>query len=168
MSAALDNKSYEIVLHDPDHVKGIAFNMVFMIWRRHTTAAAYQHGMKVVRQLASTHPTGVGVCHVVETDAIPPDAAARAVFVDFLRMREVQHFSVTHEGSGFKAATVRAIVAGVHAFARPTFPHSVHSRVGDAARWHASIQEKLGRKEPGAHIESIAQALRHFHRETYP
>lgn len=168
MNAPESRRHFDLVDLDEDHAKGLAFNMLFMIWRRRTLATAYTRGMQIVRELGAKYPEGVGVLQVVEVDAIPPDSAARSAFVEFFHLKEINHYSVTHEGSGFKAASVRAIAAAAHAMARPRCAHSVHSTLLSAAEWHAKRQIELGHTEDATRIESIAQALRRLHWEKYP
>ena len=72
--------------------------------------------------MGERHPEGIGVLQVVETSASrPPDEAARKVFSQALDVcdKYVKHHSVVHEGSGFKAASVRAIVMGVYMVHQP-------------------------------------------------
>jgi hypothetical protein len=161
-------RQFEVLDLDEDHAKGIAFNMLFMVWRRRTLATAYTRGMQIVRELGAAYPEGIGVLQTVEVDAIPPDAQARGAFVEFFHLKEIKHYSVTHEGSGFKAASVRAIAAAAHAMARPKCAHSVHSTVASAAQWHERQQVLLARREPAAQIELIAQTLRQMHWDKYP
>ncbi len=158
----------EVVAMDEDHIKGTAFNLLFMVWRRRTLAEPYRGGIQLVNELALKHPEGVGVIQVVETEASPPDSEARKAFTDFLKLTAIRHFSVTHEGSGFKAASVRAITSGVHALARPSFDHAVHSTVAEAARWAAVHNKSIGRNDDWQAIERVMQTLRKIHLDKYP
>ena len=162
------NIDFDVVEVDEDHIKATAFNMLFMDWRRRTLPAAYRRGIDRVHELAKVYREGVGVCQVVEVDAVPPDSETRSMFVEFLRLQHVKHFSVTHEGVGFKAASVRAIVSGVHALARPKCEHSVFPKLSEAARWHEENQRRIGHSEPAARIERVMQGIRKMHRERYP
>ena len=96
------------------------------------------------------------------------DSSARAAFVDFFHLKEIKHSSLTHEGSGFKAASVRAIAAAAFAVARAKSAYSVHSTLLSASEWHEKRQIELGHREDATRIESIAQALRRVHWEKYP
>jgi hypothetical protein len=158
----------EVVAVDADHSKGSAFNIAFMVWRRRTLVGPYRDGIALVNSLALKHPGGVGVMHVVETEASPPDSEARKAFADFLKQPAIKHFSVTHEGTGFKAASVRAIASGVHALARPGFEHAVHSTVADASRWASGQNRQLGRSDDWQAIERVMQTLRRMHIEKFP
>lgn len=153
---------------DRDHAKGIAFNMLFLSWRFHTHATAVRPCFALLEQLGERYPEGVGVCHVVESDAIAPSFAARKLMSEIQNLSIVKHYSVTHEGTGFKAASIRAVVAGIHALSRAACEHSVHSDFSRAAEWHARCQVALGRSETGQQIDAVLESLRARHRQQYP
>lgn len=155
---------------DQDHLKGTAWNMLFMIWHKRTTAFAMDRARDLVGDLSRTHPGGIGVLQVVEVGAIPPDAAARQAIGRFLSAGEghVRHSSVIHEGAGFGAAGVRAVMAGIYMLQRPKFPHVVFASVAGAARWHAEHQRELGLHTEGAHIEGVVRALEQTPRGVEP
>jgi hypothetical protein len=164
----LFDSELEVVASDFDHIKGAAFNIAFMVWRRQTLVGPYREGIALANRLALKYPRGVGVMHVVETEATPPDGETRRAFTEFFKQPAIKHFSVTHEGTGFKAASVRAIISGVHALARPGFQLAVHSSVADAARWAAEQNQQLGRREDWQSIERVLQTLRRMHLEKFP
>jgi len=158
----------EVLEDDHDHVKGVLSNLVMVVWRRRTLLGPYRDAMQLVTRVGRRHPTGVGVMQVVEVDAVPPDSDTRNAFGEMMRHPAVKHFSLTHEGTGFKAASVRAIVSGVNALARPRFPHSVHSSVADASRWAAEKNRIIRAWDDAAAIELALQSLRRLHVEKYP
>lgn len=158
----------DVVEIDQDHVVATASNMLFLLWCLHTQAGAYRRAIRVASQLADRFREGVGACHYLEVTVIPPGSETRRAFVDFLRLPGLKHFSVTHEGAGFKAASVRAVVAGVHALGRPTCEHTVHKSITEAAEWHATQQAKIGRRDSADVIAKTIQTLRTLHKERYP
>jgi hypothetical protein len=166
--AAVPSELLEVLEMDRDHAKGVAFNMLFMSWRFHTHASAIRPCFEILELLAKRFRDGVGVCHIVEAEALPPTAMARKLMSEVLRLPIVRHYSVTHEGAGFKAASIRAVVVGIHTLARPSCPHSVHSSFSRAAEWHAEQQAALGRHESAAKIASTFETLRARHRQSYP
>ena len=153
---------------DADHVKGVGVNLVLLVWRYRTLLEPHRAAMRLVTQVAAQHPKGVGVMQLVETTAVPPDSETRKDFGAMLRLPGVGHFCVIHEGSGFKAASVRAIVSGVHALSRPAFPHSVHDNIVDAARWAAARNLSIAAPGDAPAIEAALRALRRLHAERYP
>jgi hypothetical protein len=163
-----DSRALTLIDCDADHAKGSAFNMLFMVWRHRTDVRAYRRGIVCALELGRRYPEGIGICQLVDADAVAPDADARAAFVDLYRLGVVKHLSVTYEGTGFKAAAVRAVIAGAQALGRPKYPHSVHFTLAAAARWHAKHQAALGRPETAALIERSIQDLRRIQRETFP
>lgn len=160
--------SLRVIQSDYDHAQGVAYNLVLLVWRRRTMPDAYRAAMRLATEHARQYPRGVGVMHVVETDAVPPEAESRKAFNEFMKWPGVAHSSVTHEGTGFKAASVRAIVVGTAALARATFPNSVHSSVADAASWAAAQNRTIGAPSDARAIEAALQSLRRFHLEKYP
>ncbi len=159
---------FRLVDVDEDHAKAVAFNMLFLVWRRRTLGPAYRRGMTLVRDLSARFPEGVGVCQLVEVNASPPDSDTRRAFVEFMKIDGVKHFSVLHDGTGFKAASVRAVMSSVHMLARPKFKFAVHNSVLAAAAWHAAAQAELGRRETPEIIERVIRGLRELHRDRYP
>ena len=158
----------EVAGLDEDHVAGTIHNLVIIVWRFRTRFEPYRAGIRLLEKLSRSHPEGVGTLQIVETEASPPEADARKAFKDALEVPGLRHFSVTHEGTGFKAASVRAIVWGVHTLARPTFPYAVHDSVAEAARWAVEHNRALGRRDDARSIEEAIRELRRLHRERYP
>ncbi len=159
---------FELLEIDEDHAKARAFNMLFLVWRRRTLADAYGRTVPIARELVAKFPEGIGIAQVVEVDAVPPDSDARTLFSYLSRLDGLVHLSVTHDGVGFKAAAVRAIMTGVQALGRPKCKLTVVADVDTAARWHAVEQSMLGRRETAAEIAGIIRSLRQIHRERYP
>jgi hypothetical protein len=155
---------YTLVEADEDHLKATTSSMLFMVWRRRTLADAFRRAVTIVERLATKNPAGIGVCQVIEVDAIPPDSAARSVFVEFHRMGQVKHCTVIHDGAGFKAASVRAVMVGTITLARPPGKVTVHSSVQEAATWHTEQDRRLA----AADIATVVGELRTLHRERYP
>lgn len=153
---------------DEEHVAGVYFNLVMLLWRYHTHLEAYRGAIRLATQTSAHHPSGIGVMQIVETTAIPPDSETRKEFGTMMKVPGIRHFCVTHEGIGFKAAAVRAIVSGVHALARPSFPHAVHDDLATAARWAATHNKSIGAPSDADGIEKALQSMRRLHAERYP
>jgi hypothetical protein len=159
---------FEVLDLDADHVKAAAFNMLFAIWRFHTHYAPYRRCLHWSDQLAKRYPAGIGVVHVVEPSAIPPDAPTRRLFSDGVKHDAVRHYSVVHTARGFKAASIRAVVSASFSIARPRAAHAVHASIEEAARWQADQQRRLGRNESAEQIARVIEGLRQLHRERHP
>lgn len=159
---------FDVVEIDQDHIVATASNMLYLVWCLHTHASAYRRAIRFASHLAERFQEGVGACHYLEVTVSPPGSETRKAFVDFLRLPGLKHFSVTHEGAGFKAASVRAVVAGVHALGRPTCEHTVHNSITVAAEWHAAQQAKIGRRESADVIAKTIRAVRALHKERFP
>jgi len=159
--------TFQLVDIDEDHVKGIASNMLYLVWRFETRPSAFRGVLQLARELGARFREGIGVCHVVEVEAFRPNAETRELFLRLWPEAPVKHYSVIHEGTGFKAASVRAIVAHTHARACRNCAHAVHRTVRDAAHWHAHQQARLGINNPPSAIAHVITSMRARHRERF-
>lgn len=165
---AIELPDFKLVDADKDHAKATAFNMLFMVWRYETRPGAYRRGIRLAEELGAKFAGGIGIAQVVEMEAVPPSAETRKIFIDLWRQAPVKHYSVTHEGTGFKAASVRAVVGTVHALGCRNCEHAVHKSIRQAAEWHARQQALIGRTESAEMIELALRKLRSEHRERFP
>jgi hypothetical protein len=158
----LTDPPFKLIDIDDHHAKASAFDMILIVWKKETQASAYERLITLVTEMGERHPEGIGVLQVVETTAIPPDEAARKVFLKALNVcdKYVKHYSVTHEGTGFKAASVRAIVMGVYLVRQPKFEHLVANSLLRAAQWHEAEQRKLGKTQAAEHIVRSVEMIR--------
>jgi hypothetical protein len=166
--AAAPDEAYVIRESDYDHVQATAFNVMFAIWRRRTLPDACRRFVDAGRDLARRHPEGIGLSHVIDVEAVPPDGETRVVIAEMMRLPGVNYFAITHDEAGFKAAALRAVTLGVSALARPTCKVVVHPTLAAAAMWQEARQREMGRRESASEIEAILRGLRDFHRAQYP
>lgn len=139
-----------------------------MVWRRRTTAAAFSRGLVLGRSLSAEVNGKIGCCQVIEVDAIPPDTEARKAFVEFLKLPFIASSVVIHDGSGFKAASVRAIVNLQILVSKPKFPHGLFSSVKQAAMTLAAETSALAPDRSAATLEALISELRALHRSRFP
>lgn len=156
------DSAFRLLEVDANHAKGVAFNMLFMIWRVETKHDAMTRAGRIVLDLHARYPEGVGVLQVVDVGAKPPDAGARAGISEFLKLGAgvIRHSSVVHEGQGFGAAAVRAVMASIHMMHRPQYTHTTFSSLTQASTFHASHQQGLGRRETAETIARQVELLR--------
>jgi hypothetical protein len=124
--------------------------IVLAVWRGNTTVAAVRLGDQVLAQHAEERGERVFLLTVVEENCPLPPVEARVELAACLRRASavVARSAVVFEGEGFRASSVRAVVAGISLFSRPEYPHRVFASVSSAARFLAS---GLGVASPGAH-----------------
>jgi hypothetical protein len=111
--------------------------LVLAVWRRNTTVAAVRRGDQVLAQHARECGQRVFLLTVVEENSPLPPLDARVELAECLRRAStiVARSALVFEGEGFRAASVRAVVAGISLFSRPEYPHRVFASVGSAARF---------------------------------
>lgn len=124
---------------DRDHAIGTSEGLLLCVWRFQTTAEAIAELTGIVSRLVARSPDRVIMLTVVEAEADMPDAPVRnALAAMFHRVASATIASaLVFEGTGFKAATVRALTTTLNMVTRQPFPHKVFATVGDAAAWLA-------------------------------
>lgn len=107
------------------------------LFRGRTTVQSLRRAGELVALANAARQESVFMLAVVEEHAPLPTLEARVELVSLLRRVNglVDRSAVVFEGEGFRAASVRAVVAGVSLFSRPEYPHRVFASVGSAARF---------------------------------
>lgn len=155
-----------IIERDEHHVTAVWLNMVFAYWHNETQHAAFRRVSSELAKLAVPYKEGVGVCQIVGLRATPPDPATRVEITRLIKDGcggHLRHYSVVHEGTGFKAASIRAIISASQMMARSKTKVAVFRKTAQAAAWHAQWQQAIGRNEPARQIEQIMIWLRDSH-----
>jgi hypothetical protein len=153
----------ELLEVDEHHAIGTAFNMAFALWYKETQLHAFRRLDRALMKLVLSYPEGVGVCQIIEPNAVPPSAETRAEITKMMQNGgggQLKHYSLTFEGTGFKAASIRAVVSASHMVARTKSQLAVFSTLGAAAAWHAGQQGLIGRMENAADISNVVRQLR--------
>ena len=130
MDVRIDVSTRDVVLAVWDRV-------VLALFRGRTTVQALRRAGQLVPELHASSKELVFMLTVVEEQASLPALEVRMELVSFLKgvNGQVDRSAVVFEGEGFRAASVRAVVAGVSLFSRPDYPHRVFGSVGSAARF---------------------------------
>ncbi len=111
--------------------------VVIVVWRRETTPHAIERLGRALCALKDATGHVPGLFMIVEENAPLPSGEARAVSAAVLRKMPLAFSVVTFEGVGFRAAAVRAVVAGISLLAKVPYPHKSFGCIEDAAIWVA-------------------------------
>lgn len=124
---------------DRDHAIGASEGLLLCVWRVRTTAEAISELAGIVSRLIARSRDRIVMLTVVEAGADMPDAPVRNALAElFHRVApSVIASALVFEGTGFKAATVRALTTTLNMVTRQPFPHKVFATVGEAAAWLA-------------------------------
>jgi hypothetical protein len=144
-----------------DHVFAAWDRVALALWRGQTRVSALRRGEQLFDQHASRHPgERILMLTIVEAAAPLPPIESRMELAAFLKRAadRVERSSVVFEGEGFRAASVRAVVAGISLFSRPPYPHRVFSTVGAAALFLAG--GKSGSPAPHMIIRMVNETRR--------
>lgn len=146
----------QVIEVDANHCFASCGPILLMVWRRETTRPGVMKARRAILALAERHPGGLGLVMIVESTAEVPSGEVRSALSqalgDFGPL--VRRSALIHEGTGFRAAAVRAIVTGISLVARQPYPHQVFDRVELAVTW---VVQGLPRDAPSA--EDLRDAI---------
>jgi hypothetical protein len=130
------------------------------LWRGKTTVGAMRRAAQLLTQYVATRQAPILMLTVVEEAAPLPPLEARIEMVSFLKTGNglLERHGLVFEGEGFRAASIRAVVAGAALFSRPDYPYRVFGSVGSAARFLAA--GKTGSPAPHRIIRMVNEARR--------
>lgn len=141
-------------------------NVAIAIWIDGTSLPNIKDAQTWLRELASVFPDGIAFLQIIGEDHPGIDAGARTALDNLLRSGRtfIREAPVVYEGTGFRAAAVRAVVTGIFSQRSLGFPHRVYSSVEDAA---LAIGRRFEKREPARFARELCEALaairdRHF------
>jgi hypothetical protein len=159
-----------IVEAGPHHAIGRFRNVAIAIWVDDTPVAAVETLSTLVDELAIIAPHNVGLLQLIgsRNERLPDES--RAAIETLLRAsREVIRCApVVYAGTGFKAAVVRAIVAGMLSLKSYGFPHRVFASLDEAA---LSLGETFDLRQPTQYARDLSFAvatIRERHGSNFP
>ena len=107
------------------------------LWRGKTTVGAVRRASQILSTHSNDGQHPALLLTIVEENAPLPALEVRMELVSFLKAANglVERHAIVFEGEGFRAASIRAVVAGISLFSRPEFPSRIFGSVGAAARF---------------------------------
>jgi hypothetical protein len=127
----------EIISMTPAHAIAIWNEFLIQIWRTGTSLDAALKVRAAAHQLSASQTGSVATLVVVEPQAAMPDSDARAQLAGMIDDQQGRMIcaALVHEGQGFRAAAVRAVMTGLMALTRQPVPHQVRATVEQACAW---------------------------------
>ena len=129
-----------IMTLDADHLAGGWRDVFALIWRGPTTLRAIESVGVDFDCFAAERTGRYAIVVIIEARAPVPDGTVRSAMASILREHErrIAASAVAMEGTGFRAAAVRSVLAGMAMLVRPCYPHRVFGTVHDSADWLAA------------------------------
>jgi hypothetical protein len=158
------------VRFEPHCVLATWRNVAIAIWIEDMGVNYVKRAQLMVHQLASEWPEGVAFLQIIGEDHASIASDARVAINELLRSaREIiREAPVVYEGSGFRAAAIRAMVTGLFSQRSLGFPHRVYSSVDEAA---LAIGRRFEKREPTRLARELCEALaalRDRHHSEFP
>jgi hypothetical protein len=163
-------RQLDIVEIEEHHVLATFRNVAIAVWVDQTRVDAVQRAQQIIERLAADWSDDIAFLQVFGEDVQHVDAPARTALMTLLAAGSgsIRDAPVVYEGTGFRAAAIRAIVTGLLTQRGYGFSHRVYSRVEDAA---LSIARTMEKREPTRHARELCEALeriREVHERKYP
>lgn len=150
------SQQVRIVHADAHYVAATWSRVGIAVWRTQTKVDAVNRLATMLGPLSEVYPK-IGLIQLIDDGCEGPDADARAALNHLLKETpKLSYSAVVYEGDGFRAASVRAIVAGLAALARAPFPHRVFASVPEAVDAMSVVLEA---REPSALSKGLRDAI---------
>jgi hypothetical protein len=95
----------------------------------------YQRIEAIVTTQAKSNPGGLGCLVIIPQGAQPPPAEVRRYLDGMLDRLPMNSLAYLVEGSGFRAAAVRAALVGMRVFQRRSYSTKVSPSLDEAVKW---------------------------------
>jgi len=118
----------------PDYAGAIADRVCVHVWRGAVSVKAIQTTRRFVQHWDEDIR---GVFVVIDACSLVPDEAARAEMSRLHDEAALDFVTIVCEGSGFRAASIRAVLTGMHVLQQTPYQTKVFATVTDAAGWAA-------------------------------
>jgi hypothetical protein len=99
------------------------------------TIAEYERFEPQVAKQARSYPNGLACLVIIPPAATPPSARVRRHLQDMLSRGPMRALGYLVEGTGFKAAAVRAVLISLGVFQNHAYPTKVLTSLEDALMW---------------------------------
>jgi hypothetical protein len=134
---------------------------VVLVWKQPPVMAAVDENRRLFQQLRTRQPQDKLSYLVVAEAGVGTQMRSdvRAAVAAMLReyQKAIVGSAIVFEGTGFRAAIVRSVVAAINLASRMEFPSSVQSDLEGAARW---LVEKGGLRMSAADLVDVVRAFR--------
>jgi hypothetical protein len=134
---------------DADLAFGSLGGLSLSVWRRGASVPQALGFCRMFDEVIATHPRGGAFLMVIEDGAAAPAAEVRSILVKraVAAGTRLKAGAVVHEGQGFQASVVRAVVTSMGLIVRKAYPEKVFARLDESAAWIAGL---MTASDPGA------------------
>lgn len=135
--AGVDVQTLSIISQSEDSTTASHQDLLFQFWHHETTSEGIVSFERGLRAISKAFSPGVRVVIIVEPSARLPSKLLRNQIAQMMSRsrRKIRVTALVYEGSGFGAASIRAVVTGLNIVSRHPFPYRVFSSVSSALAW---------------------------------
>lgn len=161
----LDVTAAPNVLYEDDELEIAAWcNVVYNRWKTTPTKLELQRLGEIQREVVDSVPGGrvMSVTVISREAGVLLDAPARKEAERLARegRRTLIGLAQVVEGTGFAAATTRAVMSGVQLAVRPGYPAKVFSSIDESMPWVEGLLRDGGHHDVAAGVRTVIQGVR--------
>ncbi|MEO6954990.1 MAG: hypothetical protein ABI321_24535 [Polyangia bacterium] len=124
------------------------------------TAAEYARVETVLDAQRKRYPGGLGCLVIIPQGSAPPPDDVREYLRQMLARIGIKALAYVVEGSGFKVATVRAVLVGLGIFQKKPYVTHVTTTIEDAVKWlDTKMPPNAQRKNPLVEVERVVSQV---------
>lgn len=126
-----------ILSSSADYTSARFQDLVLQFWHKDTTLQGVAALRAAVAKVTEESAEGLRILIIVEPSASMPSRESRSEIADFMtHYREsIRSTALAFEGTGFRAASIRAVVTGLNLLAHHPFPYGVFASIPEALGW---------------------------------
>jgi hypothetical protein len=142
-------------------------DLVLQIWHKQTSLEGVAALRAAIAKVANESREGMRLLIVVEREAAMPQRDSRSKIAAFMTdyKGSIRATSLAFEGTGFRAASIRAVVTGLNLLTQHPFPYGVFSSIPEALSWEPMAPLAAG--TPSLVLAKLVRSFR-LEREQFP
>lgn len=154
----MEPKDPLVVASEPEFAISALGPALLLVWRARPTVVGVRAAREAMTRLSDTHSEGIGLLVVLERNAPLPDGLAREAMLSAVRSlgSKLLVMVALHERTGFAAATVRSVIAGLALVTR-ALPLAVTATESEAC---ARLSTELSHRGASLGAGTLLAALR--------
>jgi serine/threonine protein kinase len=136
-------------------------NINISVLRRPLTLDGIAQMRRESRHMFGDAPDRYAALAVIEpgaANAVSPEV--REASAEFAREFKIRGAAIVIEGTGFRPAATRTLIAGLYLMTKKAYPHKIFENLDDAAAWLVPLLASTGVKHSVADIVSAAEQAR--------
>ncbi len=146
MNDSTSTGGVNLIFNDKTASYGTWHNVFINAWKENPDLSTINQTEKIMKDFASSQPTGIGLFSIIKQKATIPKSEVRSMMAKVFKNTKVIGSVSIVEGKGFRAAAVLGFLSSLTLLARHPFPHKAFDSVNEASSWFFETANNQGIK----------------------